>query len=170
MSRTPLQAVSRSGRARSSDAAPLGAHEELARALKAVFAAVRRMRGREARTPGELSDAQYSLLFGLREHNELSLSELAFIADLSPASATEMLDSLAASGLVHRERSEHDRRVVLISLTERGRKLIEERRARFEPRWRAALDEFSDAEIRTAAAVLDSMRQMFDERAGQEDH
>ncbi|MBV8953324.1 MAG: winged helix DNA-binding protein, partial [Solirubrobacterales bacterium] len=77
--------------------------------------------------------------------------------------ATEMLDPLAASGLVRRERSERDRRVVLISLTDRGRRLTEERRARFEPRWRAALAEFSDAELLTAAAVLDRMRAMFDE-------
>jgi DNA-binding MarR family transcriptional regulator len=143
----------------------LDAHEELAHALKGLLAAKRRMRGREARTPGELSDAQYSLLFGLRDHTELSLSELALIADLSPAAATEMLDSLAASGLVHRERSERDRRIVLSSLTERGQKLIEERRARFEPRWRAALAEFSDDEIRSAATVLDRVRQMFDERS-----
>jgi DNA-binding MarR family transcriptional regulator len=76
-----------------------------------------------------------------------------------------MLDSLAASGLVHRERSERDRRIVLISLTDRGRRLIEERRARFEPRWLAALSEFTDEEVRTAAAVLDRVRQLFDERA-----
>jgi DNA-binding MarR family transcriptional regulator len=154
-------------RAPVSAAPPLDAHEELASALKGLLAAKRRMRGREARTPGELSDAQYSLLFGLREHDELSLSELDLIADLSPAAATEMLDSLAASGLVHRERSERDRRIVLISLTDRGRRLIEERRARFEPRWRAALSEFSDDEIRTAAAVLDRVHQLFDERASE---
>jgi DNA-binding MarR family transcriptional regulator len=150
------------------DTGALDAHEELARALKGLMAAKRRMRGREARTPGELSDAQYSLLFGLRDHAHLSLGELAFAADLSPAAATEMLDSLAASGLVHRERSEHDRRVVLISLTERGRKLIEERRARFEPRWRAALAEFSESDIRVAAAVLDRVRQLFDQHATEE--
>ena len=32
-----------------------------------------------------------------------------------------------------------DKRVVLTSLTERGRELVEARRARYEPRWRAAL-------------------------------
>ena len=127
------------------------------------MASVRRFRGRETREQGALSDAQYSLLFGLRGRHELSLSELAFAAELSPASATEMLDALAASRLVRRERSERDRRVVLISLTERGIRLIEERRARYEPLWRAALADFSDEELRTAATVLDRMRGMFDE-------
>jgi hypothetical protein len=34
-------------------------------------------------------DAQYGLLFGLREHAELPTSELACLADLSPATATQ---------------------------------------------------------------------------------
>jgi DNA-binding MarR family transcriptional regulator len=117
---------------------PLQPPEQLARSFKASMAAVRRLRGRESQCPGELSDAQYSLLFCLRTHSDLPTSELAIAADLSPASTTEMLDGLAAAGLVVRERSQRDRRVVLTSLTDRGRDLVEERRARYEPRWRAA--------------------------------
>ncbi len=136
---------------------------QLGQSFKHAMAAVRRLRGRETRIPGELSDAQYSLLFGLREHAELPARELAFLADLSPASTAEMLEGLAAAGLVHRERSQVDRRVVLTSLTDRGRDLVEARRARYEPRWRAALAEFSDAELATAATVLERLREMFDE-------
>lgn len=142
---------------------PADAAAALGQSFKHAMAAVRRLRGRETRRPGELSDAQYGLLFGLRERSELSSSELACAADLSPASTTEMLDSLAAAGLVRRVRSERDRRVVLTSLTERGRALVEARRAHYEPRWRAALAEFSDAELLTAAAVLDRLGEMFDE-------
>ena len=137
--------------------------EALGRSFKGAMAAVRRLRGRETRHPGELSDAQYGLLFGLREHSELSSSELALAADLSPATATEMLDAMAAAGLVRRERSQRDRRVVLISLTEHGRTVVEERRAHYEPLWRAALAEFSDEELLRAAAILDSLRNLFDE-------
>ena len=35
------------------------------------------------------------------------------------------------------------------------------RRARFEPLWRAALAEFGEDELRTAAAVFDHLREMF---------
>ena len=145
------------------DAERLEASDELGRSFKALLAAVRRLRGRETRQHGGLSYAQYGLLFGLCEHSELSSSELASAADLSPASATEMLEGLAAAGLVTRERSERDRRVVLISLTARGRTLVEERRARVQPRWRAALAEFSDEELRIAARVLERLQDMFDE-------
>ncbi len=136
---------------------------DVGRAFKACVGAVRRLRGRETHRPGALSDAQYGLLFGLREHETLPTSELALMADLSPATATGMLDGLEASGLVSRVRSVRDRRVVLTSLTERGRALVDERHARFVPRWEAAMADFSDDELRTAAAVLDRMRRMFDD-------
>jgi len=137
--------------------------EQLGRAFKATSAAVRRLRGRERRRVGGLRDAQYTLLFGLCEHTELSSSELAHLAELSPASATEMLDELVQAGLVRRVRSERDRRVVLVSLSEPGRALVEEHRARFEPRWRAAFADFSEEELETAIAVLDRMRVLFEE-------
>ncbi len=135
------------------------------RAFKATNAALRRMRGRETHHPGELSYAQYGLLFELCDGVPRSLRELAVAADVSPASAGEMLDSLTAAGLVKRIRSAEDKRVVLTSLTERGQALIDERRARYERRWRSALKEFSEEELETAAAVLDRVRAMFDELA-----
>lgn len=142
--------------------------EALGRSFKGAIAAVRRMRGRETHRPGELSYAQYSLLFGLAHGGRMSARELALAADVSPATATEMLDALAAAGLVERVRSETDKRIVFTSLTPRGEALVEERRARFEPRWQAALARFSEAELRSAAAVLDALRGMFDEVGGSE--
>ena len=135
--------------------------EQLGRSFKGVMGAVRRLRGRETHRPGELSFAQYSLLFGLGDGGELSVRELALTADLAPATVTQMLDSLEAAGLVERVRSQSDRRVVLISLTERGAGLVAARRARFEPLWRQALAEFDEDELLIAASVLDRLREMF---------
>lgn len=142
------------------------AGEEFGRAFKATMAAVRRLRGRESHhQPGGLSDAQFSALFCLRANDALSTGEIAEAAEVSPASATEMLEGLARAGLVARIRSERDRRVVLSSLTERGRELVEERHARMAPRFQAAMADFSPGELRTAASVLDAMRAMFEQLA-----
>src|SRR5690242_13217987 len=143
------------------------AADQLARSFKGTMGALRRLRGRESHRPGELSGAQYTLLFGLRESDAMRTSELALAADLSPASTTEMLDSLAAAGLVTRVRSEQDRRVVLTSLTDRGRELVEEHRARFEPRWLAALEDVSERDLQAAADVLDRLSGLFDELAAE---
>lgn len=139
--------------------------ETFGRSFKAANAALRRLKARHTPGPGELSHAQYGLLFGLFDGEPRSLRELALAADVSPATAAEMLDSLAVAGLVERTRSTDDKRVVLTSLSDRGRAVVDERRARYEPRWRAALDEFDEHDLLTAAAVLDRVRAMFDDLA-----
>jgi len=139
--------------------------EQVARSFKGAMAALRRMRGRETRRPGELTDAQYGLLFCLREQAQMSVRELACAADLSPASVTEMLEGLEAAGLVERTRSDRDRRVVLTSLTDGGRALVESRRAQWDPRLRGALEPFREEQLLAAAAVLDRLRDMFEEVA-----
>jgi DNA-binding MarR family transcriptional regulator len=135
---------------------------ELGDAFKGTMAAVRRLRGRDTHRPGELSFAQVHLLGGLAERGALSAGELAISADLSAATVTQMLDGLAARGLVERVRSDRDRRVVTCTLTEQGRELIAFKRKLLEERWQAALQTFTTAELATAAAVIGQLRSFFD--------
>jgi DNA-binding MarR family transcriptional regulator len=142
-----------------------GAAAALADSFKTLMGAVRRLRGRETHSSEGLSNAQFQLLFGLRDGKLLSGGERAFVAGLSPATTTQMLDGLEAAGLVVRKRSLQDRRKVMTSLTERGHALVEERHARFAPMWRQALAGFSDDELATAGAVMDKLGELFDELA-----
>jgi DNA-binding MarR family transcriptional regulator len=141
-------------RRRPPSAAHRAAVSDFALSFKAAMGAVRRLRGRESHRPGELSYAQYGLLFGLSQHGECSASELAGLADVAPATATQMLDHLAAGGFVERVRSVRDRRIVLVSLTARGSELVAARRARYEAVWARELADFSLEELNTATAVL----------------
>lgn len=141
------------------------AMEALGQSFKGAIAAVRRLRGRDTHRPGALSQAQYQVLFELRA-GELPAGELAAVADVSPASMTQMLDRLADAGLVERVRSEKDRRIVGAQLTAAGRAVCEQRRAALEPLWREMLADFTASELHTAAAVLDRLTELF-ERLGQ---
>lgn len=149
-------------------AAPSAIHDpstpsgQLGLAFKRAMVAMRKLRGRETHRPGQISYAQYGLLFGLARTSELSARELADQTDLTPATVAQMLEHLEAAGLVKRTRSKQDRRVVLSSLTERGATVVAERQAQMEPRWRAALAEFSDTELGAAARVLDRLADYFD--------
>jgi DNA-binding MarR family transcriptional regulator len=143
---------------------PVDPIDDVGRAFKGVMGAMRRMKGRETHRPGELSYAQYGLLFGLADGPPRSARELSELADLAPATVTQMLDHLAEAGLVVRLRSDTDKRIVLTSLTRHGRSVVDQRRRQMEPRWRAALSEFSDEQLRSAVAVLDRLRDLFEER------
>jgi DNA-binding MarR family transcriptional regulator len=140
--------------------------EAVGHAFKRAMVAVRRLRGRETHRPGAPSFAQYQLLFSLADRDGLSSGELAQAADLSPATVTQMLDSLVERGLVTRLRSETDRRIVTCSLTDSGRDVIAQRRAQFQGTWDDALSEFSVAELAVAAAVFDRIAGMFDGLSG----
>ena len=123
---------------------------------------MRRLRGRDTHRPGELSFAQYHVLFALAERGDLTTGDLALAADLAPATVTQMLDGLATMELVDRIRSDRDRRVVTCSLTPTGRELITERRAHFEQIYHAQLAGFSTAELETAAAVIEHLRDLYE--------
>jgi len=138
-----------------------------AAAFKRATGAVRRLRGRESQHPGELSYAQCGLLFGLADNGQLSASELAGVAAVAPATATQMLDHLEAGAFVERVRSERDRRIVLVSLTARGAAEVAARRARYEALWTRELAGFSIAELEAATAVLERTAAVFVEIAAE---
>ncbi len=140
---------------------PTTAAGRLGLAFKRAMVGVRRLRGRETQQLGHISYAQYALLFGLAGRCERSARELADQADLSPATVAQMLEHLETAGLVTRTRSAQDRRVVLSTLTEQGAAVIAERQAQLEPRWRAALDQFSEDELDAAARVLERIAEYF---------
>jgi len=131
-------------------------------AFKRAMVAVRRLRGRETQRIGQLSFAQYGLLHGLAGNSECSARELAEQTDLSPATVTQMLESLEAAGLVTRTRSQQDRRVVHSVLTERGAAVVIARQQQMEGRWMEALRDVSDDELAAAAKVLHRVADMFE--------
>lgn len=64
-----------------------------------------------------------SLLFQLLQEGSLSLNTLAERVQRSVSTVTVLVDKLEENGYLQRRRSESDRRVTLVSLTEPGRSL-----------------------------------------------
>ncbi len=137
--------------------------QELGAAFRSVFRCLSRLRGRDTHLAGsELSHAQFELLLELHERGPLSAGELATAAQLSPATVTQMLEHLVVSGHVERVRLECDRRVVVSHLTDRGRREIEAKRARWQARWEYALADVEVDELRAATHVLTRLRAVFE--------
>jgi DNA-binding MarR family transcriptional regulator len=62
----------------------------------------------------------------LSRHGETSMSRIADLLDVSLSNATGLIDRMAERGLVERVRSDEDRRVVLVRLSERGQAQLDE--------------------------------------------
>ena len=69
----------------------------------------------------DLSPHQARALRVIAESDGTRPSDLARALRIAPRSATEVVDDLAAKGLVRREPSPSDRRAVLVLLTDQGR-------------------------------------------------
>ena len=97
----------------------------MSEALHDFFRAARRARGRAARQSADdsISLAQFHLLEPLLE-GPLTNRELAELAGVSSPTATRMVDVLVGRDLVTRIEDPTDRRAVVISLTEAGRKAV----------------------------------------------
>jgi DNA-binding MarR family transcriptional regulator len=71
--------------------------------------------------PTDLTNAQWIPLFKLYSQQASTAAELARACHLDAGAMTRMLDRLESKGLCRRVRSEQDRRVVHLELTETGR-------------------------------------------------
>lgn len=138
------------------------ARNDLQQALAELFAARRRLRGRDAQQGGITHAQMHVLHVFVRERDDVPASRLAARADLTPATVTQMVDGLAKYGLVERVRCEADRRVVFIRLTAAGRELYQRRRVRYEQRSQALLADMSAQELDRAAEVLRRLARMLD--------
>jgi DNA-binding MarR family transcriptional regulator len=137
---------------------------DLGRAFRRVFRSLSRLRGRDTHLIGsEVSHAQMELLIELSERGPLSAGDLAAAAQLTPATVTQMLDHLAASGHVERTRSEADRRVVVTCLSAQGERKVQAKRAVWQGRWERILADIDAEDLRVTTRVLQRLNEVFED-------
>ncbi|RUT36005.1 MarR family transcriptional regulator [Paenibacillus zeisoli] len=75
----------------------------------------------ESELSPSLTGAQLSVLELLEENKKMKPSDLIPYLATTPAAVTMLLDRMEKAGLITRERDLEDRRIVWISITEKGR-------------------------------------------------
>lgn len=93
-----------------------------------------------ART-GELSNARYNVMRAVLDQGPERMSRIASAVGISPRSLTDLVDALAREGYLNRLADPHDRRSVLVELTESGHDVV---RAGRRARLNKAAHVFSD--------------------------
>ncbi len=136
--------------------------EELRGAFAELMGAERRLRGRDHHRHGGLSISQMRALFQLAERDGATAGWLAKTAELSPASMSTMLDRLERDGILERRRSDEDRRVVKVFLTDLGREILAEKRAAWLALWGDALSGHDEEELVAAARVMRTLAALLD--------
>jgi DNA-binding MarR family transcriptional regulator len=127
---------------------PATARHETANALhSAAVRLLRRVQTIDVRM--DLDGPHASALSVLVYGGPMSIGRLAAIEQVSPPAITKTVSALEADGLAERVRSDADRRVVIVRVTDAGRALLERGRAARVHLMADLLDGLSERDRRT---------------------
>lgn len=102
-----------------------------------------------------ITRSEFSVLSALaRVERPLRASEVVSITMLSGASITKITDTLVARGLLKRQKSERDGRVVLLALTDVGRDVVDQQMPRRLADDKAMIAGLTSGEQDTLASLL----------------
>jgi DNA-binding MarR family transcriptional regulator len=102
----------------------------------------------------DLTGPQLTVVKLLEQIGDLSLSELSERIRAQNSTVTGIIDRMEREGLVTRERSREDRRVVYIKLTAKGRDLAQEIPVEPMEIFRGALESLSAQEMKELMRIL----------------
>lgn len=105
-------------------------------------------------TPHSLTLQQFYLLKVIALNGVHQVGEVAGFLGMSPPAATKNIDKLHRLGLVLRNPSKGDRRAMLISLSAKGRRLVQEYETLKADRLSPVLERFRPEEIDRLARLL----------------
>lgn len=103
----------------------------------------------------------------IERHGPVAASDLARLARLSTKAITTVIDRLEHAGYARRVADPHDRRKVLVAVTEDGRRRAEEAWAPLVQSSRQMLQRYSRAELELLLDYLGRARQVLDLHAEQ---
>ena len=89
---------------------------------------------------------QYRALAILNSHGEISQRDLMELLDVRPGSVSELLTKLESSGLITRSTNPDDHRGVNVCLTEAGRTVCMEHKAKRQKQTKSLFETFNDSE------------------------
>jgi DNA-binding MarR family transcriptional regulator len=132
----------------------------MCRVRAAYIAALDQALAQEPEIAGlEISAAQYTILNVLEQRGVDSAAQLCKDISYDGGAMTRMVDRLEAKGLVSRRRSEDDRRLINLELTEEGRLAVPKLRACSAQVLNHLLRGFSATEVRQFEGFLARMLQ-----------
>jgi DNA-binding MarR family transcriptional regulator len=142
----------------------VGEHEGLANRLHSAAIHLLRAVSRVDAESG-LSPARLSALSVIVVRGPLTMTELAGIERVSPATITSTVTGLEASGLAARARTGSDARQVTVSATAAGRKLLHASRLRRLAVLEGYVETMTPAERAATAGLVAAIERITDTRA-----
>lgn len=112
----------------------------------------------------DLSITEIHTIEAIGLDRERTMGEIAHDLRITVGTLTTAINKLIKKGYVQRKRIEEDRRVVLVSLTERGKEAHNVHFVFHDEMIKAMLSEFSDGEEQMLAGALEKLTDFFEDK------
>jgi len=105
-----------------------------------------------------------SLLFFVNANGKANVTTLAKYLDVSKSSVVEMIDKLVRNGFLERTKDVKDRRVTYVTITARGRAVLETVREKYKETINKVLSEVNDVEC--IMRIFSALMKEYERRKG----
>jgi DNA-binding MarR family transcriptional regulator len=113
-----------------------------------------------------ISMAQLHILYTLQRGGEMPMSRLAEVLHVSLSNATGLVDRIEERGFIERTRVPEDRRVVVIRVTDAGRRMLDEVDALSSDLLRSVFDRIGPTQVASVGRVFAALRRGLEEATG----
>ena len=113
-----------------------------------------------------ISMAQLHILYTLQRAGEMPMSRLADVLHVSLSNATGLIDRIEERGYVERTRVPEDRRVVVIRVTEAGRRMLDEVDALSSDLLRSVFARIGPSQVAGVGRAIAAFRRGLEEATG----
>lgn len=131
-------------------------HEEVLVALRQIIRAID-LHSKKLSKESGLTGPQLILMRSIKELDNVTIRQLSSHTNMSPATATTILDRLERNGLVERIRSTKDKRKVHAHLTEKGEEILA---SAPRPLQESFINKFQDLEEWEQSLLLSSVQRI----------
>jgi DNA-binding MarR family transcriptional regulator len=119
----------------------------------------------------DLTNDQHYTLRYINQVGSCTSSELAEVFDVKKSAITAMITRMWEKGLIQRTRDENDRRVVYLTLTEKGNELYAKTEEKIHKLVESLITRFDQAEIQKFIETFEKLNQVLleskDDKAGE---
>ena len=113
-----------------------------------------------------ISMAQLHILYTLQRGGEMPMSRLAEVLHVSLSNATGLIDRIEERGFVERTGVPEDRRVVMIRVTDAGRRMLEEVDAISSDLLRSVFGRIGRSQLAAVGRAIAELRRGLEETTG----
>ncbi|MFP7394561.1 MarR family transcriptional regulator [Niallia circulans] len=109
----------------------------------------------------DLNITQYKLLFHLDKVGSLNVSDLAKSVHITNAAVTTITDQLLADDYITKDRSKTDRRVVNITITDKGRTIVNNMKKEQQNKMKEHFHKLTDEDIQHLKRIFKLLNENF---------